>query len=607
MSFSTLGLAQPILNALCDEGYDTPTPIQAQTIPTAIEGHDLLGCAQTGTGKTAAFALPILHRLLTERPAVRGATSATTGTLPRALILSPTRELATQIGQSFQTYGRHTGLRVTCVFGGVSQFHQERALRKGVDVLVATPGRLIDLLQQRVVNLSRVSIFVLDEADRMLDMGFIHPIRQIAGVLPTPRQTMLFSATMPKEIMSLADSLLKSPVKVSVSPATLTVPAIAQSIHMVDRQGKLPLLTKLLSDQKAERAVVFTRTKHGADKLCRKLNAAGVLSDSIHGNKAQNQRQRALDGFRTGKSRVLVATDVAARGLDVDGVTHVFNYDLPVDPEAYVHRIGRTGRAGAAGVAISFCDGEERGFLRDIERLIGRRIPLAGSPEAAQAVTVAADTVAANGANAAAKASPMALEAKPAHKPRVLTPVTGIGRRPEEAHRKPEAKAQAHPHGHSNGHAGHAPAKAAKPEGFARVDKFSIGPKPERPSRKAMAANVGGEHEAPAAAGADHRNGRAHSHGHGHGHKKGAPHASRPSQGHTGERRVEGRGGERPAPAMAAAGAGSSAGGHSGGHAGGHRGGPFHGGGGKYGNRFGQKRGAGGGWNRKSSGPRRGR
>jgi ATP-dependent RNA helicase RhlE len=378
LQFSSLGLADPILRALNTEGYTTPTPIQAQAIPPVMEGRDLLGCAQTGTGKTAAFALPILHRL-----AAQPVDKARRGpALPRVLVLSPTRELATQIGESFAAYGRHTGLTHTVIFGGVSQFHQVKALQRGVDILVATPGRLIDLMEQRLVNLSAVRVLVLDEADRMLDMGFIQPIRRIVAALPDPRsrQTLLFSATMPREIMHLADSLLRDPVKVAVTPVSSAVPLIEQSLYMVQRNSKQALLERLLDSPEVARAVVFTKTKHGADRVARRLARAGVSSDAIHGNKAQNQRTRALDAFRSGRVRVLVATDVAARGLDVDGITHVFNFDLPMEPEAYVHRIGRTGRAGATGVAVSFCDNEERGLLRDIEKLTGKAVPRRETP-----------------------------------------------------------------------------------------------------------------------------------------------------------------------------------------------------------------------------------
>ncbi|MFN0011186.1 MAG: DEAD/DEAH box helicase [Phycisphaerales bacterium] len=362
------------MRALKHEGYTIPTPIQAKAIPPILEGRDVLGCAQTGTGKTAAFALPILHRL-SSAPVDK---SRRGPTLPRALILSPTRELATQIAESFGTYGKQTHISGTVVYGGVSQFHQVKALQRGIDVLVATPGRLMDLMEQGFVNLSQISIFVLDEADRMLDMGFINPIRKIAGNLPKNRQTLLFSATMPKEIMHLADSLLRNPVKVTVTPVASAAPLIEQKVYFVPRPKKQAMLEHLLKDPAPSRVLVFTKTKHGADRVARNLNRGGFLTESIHGNKAQNQRQRALEGFRAGRSRVLVATDVAARGLDVDGITHVINYDLPMEPEAYVHRIGRTGRAGATGIAISFCDSEERDLLRAIERLTGKRVPTAG-------------------------------------------------------------------------------------------------------------------------------------------------------------------------------------------------------------------------------------
>lgn len=400
MPFSLLQLSEPILRSLKEEGYTTPTPIQAKAIPPILEGRDVLGCAQTGTGKTAAFALPILHKLLT-MPVDKTRRGPA---FPRALVLSPTRELAEQIGESFATYGRHTGLVHTCVYGGVSQYHQVRALHRGVDILVATPGRLEDLMEQRVVNLSEVCVLVLDEADRMLDMGFIQPIRRIASALSNtkerPRHTLLFSATMPKEIMHLADSLLKDPVKVAVAVAPTAVPLITQSLYLVSSKNeKQTLLHHLLNDKAVQRAVVFTKTKFGADRVSRKLKQAGIKADEIHGNKAQNQRQRALDAFRDGRTRVLVATDVAARGLDVDAITHVFNFDMPMEPESYVHRIGRTGRAGATGLAVSFCDKTERGLLRSVERLIGKQIPTVpvpqgmvhvdGSPEPIESFTTA--------------------------------------------------------------------------------------------------------------------------------------------------------------------------------------------------------------------------
>jgi len=377
MQFSQLSLSPALLRALEQEGYTTPTPIQAQAIPHVLEGRDVLGCAQTGTGKTAAFVLPLLHRLMTAPvdKAARGPVRA------RALILSPTRELACQIADSVGAYGRESGIAYTTIYGGVSQFHQERALRRGVDIIVATPGRLIDLMDQRLVDLSMVQTLILDEADRMLDMGFIKPIRQIAAKTPGTRQTLLFSATMPGEIVSLAESLLKDPVRVSVTPVASAAPKIEQSLYMVPKALKQGLLHKLLEHHDINRCVVFTKTKHGADKVGKKLNQAGIEAETIHGNKAQNARKRALDSFKSGKSRVLVATDVAARGLDVDNITHVINFDLPMEPEAYVHRIGRTARAGASGIAFSFCDHEERGLLRDIERLLKGKIPVSELPE----------------------------------------------------------------------------------------------------------------------------------------------------------------------------------------------------------------------------------
>lgn len=377
-TFETLGLAPQILRALHDKGYSQPTPIQAQTIGPALLGRDILGCAQTGTGKTAAFALPIVHRLITgkHRPP-HGPRN------PRVLVLSPTRELAEQIAQEFDAYCRHTSLSQTVIFGGVSQMHQVRSLQRGTDILVATPGRLMDLMEQGLVNLSHVGAFVLDEADRMLDMGFIHPIRRIAATLGAApaRQTLLFSATMPPEILKLATSLLHDPIHITVERQASTAALIEQSIYKIARQKKASLLRHLLDDREIRCALVFTKTKYGAERLSRHLNQIGISSDAIHGNKAQNQRRRALDRFRAGAARVLVATDVAARGLDVDGITHVFNYDLPMEAEAYVHRIGRTGRAGASGVAISFCDSEEFDLLRAIERLIGQRVPRVETPE----------------------------------------------------------------------------------------------------------------------------------------------------------------------------------------------------------------------------------
>ena len=349
VSFASLSLAPAILDALVADGYQHPTPIQAQAIPPALAKRDVLGIAQTGTGKTAAFALPILNRLLSEIP--RGV-RLPVGRRPKALVLAPTRELAAQISESFSAYGRHTPLRFAVIFGGVGQGPQVRAIQQGIDILVATPGRLIDLLDQRIVNLSEIEFFVLDEADRMLDMGFIEPIRRIAKLLPTARQTMLFSATMPKEIRHLADSLLRDPVTVTVTPVSSAVDRIDQKLYFVLKAQKTQLLIHLFDTLEMERTVVFTKTKHGADRLARKLKAAGIHAEAIHGDKAQNQRIRALDAFRSGRSPVLVATDVAARGLDIDDITHVVNYDQPMEPEAYVHRIGRTARAGKSGLQV---------------------------------------------------------------------------------------------------------------------------------------------------------------------------------------------------------------------------------------------------------------
>jgi ATP-dependent RNA helicase RhlE len=375
-SFLSLGLNEPIARALIEERYDNPTPIQSQTIPQVLAGRDVVGIAQTGTGKTAAFALPILnHRVKHQgRPQPRTC---------RVLVLSPTRELSAQIVESFLTYGRHVRPRVALAIGGVPINRQIRALAGGVDVLVATPGRLLDLVQSRALHLDRVEIFVLDEADRMLDMGFIHDIRRIVGKLPARRQTLFFSATMPREIEDLAKSMLRDPVRVAVAPQATTVERISQRVVFVDRAGKPALLADVLRSEPIDRALIFTRTKRGADRVVRDLGKRGLAAEAIHGNKSQNARERVLAAFRDGRVRTLVATDIAARGIDVEGISHVVNYDLPNIPESYVHRIGRTARAGADGVAISFCDGEERAYLRDIEQLIRMSIPAssqAGGP-----------------------------------------------------------------------------------------------------------------------------------------------------------------------------------------------------------------------------------
>ena len=367
--FSGLELAHPILRAIADEGYTTPTPIQLKSIPALLEGRDLLGVAQTGTGKTAAFALPLLHRLANHAGRARRGQ-------PRALILAPTRELAGQICDSFRTYGRHLRLRTSVVFGGTNIRPQIRALSQGVHVLVATPGRLLDLMNQGHVRLDAIETFILDEADRMLDMGFIPDVKKITAALPAKRQTLLFSATMPKSIEGLADSLLRDPHRVEIAPSATTVEKVVQRVLFVAKDKKRALLSELLNDTSIRRVLIFTRTKHGADRVARHLQRGGVAADAIHGNKAQNARQRALKSFCNGRIRALVATDIAARGIDVEGVTHVINFDLPNEPESYVHRIGRTARAGAGGSAISFCDADERAYLRDIEITIRQSVPV---------------------------------------------------------------------------------------------------------------------------------------------------------------------------------------------------------------------------------------
>jgi len=370
MDFKKLDLIDPILKALTTQGYTTPTPIQAQSIPLILEERDLLGCAQTGTGKTAAFAIPILQLLHKNKADERGPHKI------KVLILTPTRELAIQIDESFAAYGKHTGISHTVIFGGVSQLNQTSILRRGVDILVATPGRLLDLISQGFIDLKFLKIFVLDEADRMLDMGFIHDVKRIITKLPQKRQTLFFSATMPPEIQKLANVLLTDPAKVEVTPASSTVEAIEQSLYYVDKQNKINLLLHLLKDESIATALVFTRTKHGADKVVKFLHRHEITAAAIHGNKSQNARQHALSNFKNGKIRVLVATDIAARGIDIDDLSHVINFELPNVPETYVHRIGRTGRAGNTGIAFSFCDAEERSELKDIQKLIGLTIPV---------------------------------------------------------------------------------------------------------------------------------------------------------------------------------------------------------------------------------------
>ena len=367
MSFNNLPLIEPLLKALSKEGYSTPTPIQLQAIPVILEQRDLLGCAQTGTGKTAAFTIPILQLMhLTAEKQYR----------LRTLILTPTRELAIQIGESIEAYGRFLNLKHKVIFGGVPQGSQVQAIRAGLDIVVATPGRLLDLMQQGLLSLNDIQYFVLDEADRMLDMGFIHDVRRIIAKLPVKKQSLFFSATMPAEITKLADVLLRNPVRVEVTPPASTVDIIEQSVYFVEKPYKLPLLITLLKDKSIESLLIFTQMKHAADKLAKSLSQAGVRTEAIHGNKSQNARQGALKNFKNRSTRVLVATDIAARGIDIDDLTHVLNFEMPNVAETYVHRIGRTGRAGASGIAISFCDRSEKALLADVQKLIQKSIPV---------------------------------------------------------------------------------------------------------------------------------------------------------------------------------------------------------------------------------------
>ena len=371
VSFKNLRLIEPILKALEEEGYETPTQIQQKSILPILDRRDILGCAQTGTGKTAAFTIPILQ-LMDEH---RSTQSKRVRTID-CLILTPTRELAIQIGESIAAYGRHLSIKHHVIFGGVSQHSQVNAIRNGVDILVATPGRLLDLMQQGHISLSNIKFFVLDEADRMLDMGFIHDVKKVIAKLPAKRQSLFFSATMPAEIKQLSDVLLKDPVKVEVTPVSSTAEIIQQGVYFVEKHDKQQLLVDILDDQSIESLLVFTQMKHAADKLSKKLISCGISAAAIHGNKSQNARQAALENFKSKKIRVLVATDIAARGIDIDQLSHVLNFELPNVPETYVHRIGRTGRAGASGIALSFCCREERAYLKDIERLIKKSVPV---------------------------------------------------------------------------------------------------------------------------------------------------------------------------------------------------------------------------------------
>lgn len=370
MKFTDLQLIEPILKALTDEGYETPTPIQQQAIPIVLNKIDLLGCAQTGTGKTAAFAIPMLQNLYKTKSNEKGFKKI------KALVLTPTRELAIQIDESFKAYGRYTGITSTVIFGGVGQKPQTDALRRGIDILIATPGRLLDLMNQGFVDLRSLEVFVLDEADRMLDMGFVNDVKKVIAKLPFKRQTLFFSATMPPEITKLANTILHKPEKVEVTPVSSTAETIKQAVYFVDKNNKRNLLVDILNDKTIKSALVFTRTKHVADKISKELAKAGIKSAAIHGNKSQNARQKALSDFKDNTIRALVATDIAARGIDIDDLTHVINYDLPNVPESYVHRIGRTGRAGAKGIALSFCDFEEKAYLKDIQKVINISIPV---------------------------------------------------------------------------------------------------------------------------------------------------------------------------------------------------------------------------------------
>ncbi len=423
MPFKKLCLIQPLLKAVESQGYKIPTDIQTNAIPHVLEGRDVMGCAQTGTGKTAAFALPILQRLHgngSVKPSPNAGRHGHARPI-RALVLAPTRELAAQIGESFATYGRHTNLHHTVIFGGVKQGPQTQALRRGVDILVATPGRLLDLLNQRLLTLQTIEVLVLDEADRMLDMGFIHDIRRVIAQVPAKRQTLMFSATISKDIRDLANTLLSNPVHVKVAAQSVAADTVEHSLYYVDQPTKPALLEHLLNDKQITRALIFTRTKHGADKVVRRLVRANIAAEAIHSNKSQNARMRSLANFKSARIRVLVASDIAARGLDVDDISHVFNFDLPNEPETYVHRIGRTGRAGAGGIAISFCCNDQRDELRQIEKLLGRRIPVLQHAVKAEPAKVLLKPAASQGRQDHAKVRP-ADHAKRASTPRGSAP-----------------------------------------------------------------------------------------------------------------------------------------------------------------------------------------
>lgn len=482
MKFEDLALSAPILRALANEQYVSPTPIQEQAIPPVLAGRDLLGCAQTGTGKTAAFAVPILQLLSTQ------AHEKNTPHQVHALVLTPTRELAVQIYESFRAYGRFTNMRSCVIFGGVSQKPQVETLNRGVDVLVATPGRLNDLINQGCVDLSHVQIFVLDEADRMLDMGFIADVKKIAAKVPRQKQTLLFSATMPDEIAGLADSILTDPVKIEVTPPASTVDAIEQSLYFVDKENKRKLLIYLLQNKSIRSALVFTRTKHGADRVARELLAAKINALAIHGDKSQNARQLALNSFKHGTARVLVATDIAARGIDIDELSHVINFDLPNIPETYVHRIGRTGRAGASGIAISFCDASEKPYVKDIEKLIGKQIPVVLKHPYPLAVNVAPPK--AEQPRQRQKISSGTKTERPQRNGQASFPKST---KPGQQDRKPQAEWKNKPHGQQNsrkssrsGPSQPAPARFSSQKIVTRNDAFADAPQKSAPTRSPL-------------------------------------------------------------------------------------------------------------------------
>lgn len=414
MTFEQLNLVEPILKAIASEGYTIPTPIQEKSIPLILEGRDIIGSAQTGTGKTAAFAIPILQQLYNKQRSEHGPKNI------KALIVTPTRELAIQIGESFTAYGKYTQLKHTVVFGGVNQNPQTNALRNGIDILIATPGRLLDLMDQGYINLRNLDMFVLDEADRMLDMGFIHDVRKIIKVLPAKRQSLFFSATMSREIKELAGTILNNPAKAEIAPVVATADLIQQTLYYVDKENKNALLLHLLDDNSLYNILLFTRTKHGADKVAKFLNKQGIKSEAIHGNKSQNARQQALFNFKSGKTRVLAASDIASRGIDIDELSAVINFEVPNIPETYVHRIGRTGRAGSSGIAISLCDAEERAYIKDIQKLMSKPIPVVEEHPFPMV-------------NMVVEAKPKTREQRPSNKPRF----TGnVGRNRSSANRK---------------------------------------------------------------------------------------------------------------------------------------------------------------------------